>query len=79
MALEDQLLEEFSHLNPHQCKLVLDFVHSLRLKQAESPKIVEAQPGPSAYDLAQSLGLIGAFEGPSDLSHNKAYFDDFGK
>ncbi len=33
----------------------------------------------SVYDIAQRLGLIGIFDGPGDLSTNKAYFEDFGK
>jgi hypothetical protein len=33
----------------------------------------------SAYDMAQRLGLVGIFNGPGDLSTNKAYFEDFGK
>lgn len=35
--------------------------------------------GKSFYDVANDAGLVGCFVGPSDLSTNKTYFDDFGE
>ena len=36
--------------------------------------------GPSAYDIAKKMGLIGCGKGlPSDLATNKAYMEGFGR
>ena len=79
IAIEDQLLEDFRHLRPDQRKTVLDFVHFLRQRQETSHETDLEFAEESAFDLAERLGLIGVFEGPGDLSYNKAYFEDFGQ
>ena len=39
-----------------------------------------AEEGPTAYELAKKLGILGAAKGlPADLSTNKKYFRGFGK
>jgi hypothetical protein len=43
MALEDQLLEDFRHLQPEQRDMVLDFIHFLRQKQTSQANIPESQ------------------------------------
>lgn len=49
------------------------------LEQLIAPSCIDLQPGESAYDIAQRLGLIGGIRsGRADLSTNPEHMKGFG-
>ncbi len=50
------------------------------VREALEQHCANPEEGPTAYDLAKKLGVLGAAKGlPSDLSTSKKYFRGFGK
>jgi hypothetical protein len=50
------------------------------VREALADYLNKQAAGPSAYDIAKKMGLIGCAKGlPSDLSTNPAYMEGFGR
>jgi hypothetical protein len=71
---EQQLLDNFRDLPAVQQSQVVDFVEFLKAKRSAAPAI------PTGQSFLEAAGdLIGALEGPGDLSTNPKYFEGFGQ
>ena len=79
-TLKQQVLTQITAL-PESANFeeILHALRALRPKQtsAHSKKLRKQKKPVSCLDLAKPV--IGVFEGPEDLSTNKAYFEGFGE
>ncbi len=76
-ALSKQILSAVDALPDVDQQQVLDFVDFLRLKRSNHPIVLPTSPDRSFFEVAGAL--IGAGEGPGDLSTNAEYLKGYGK
>ncbi len=52
---------------------------SLVIEKANGEEKENGETGPTLFDLLDRAGLVGCVDGPTDLSTNPKYMEDFGK
>ncbi len=77
MGIEQSVLEKLRTLSPKQQQEVLDFVEFLQTKTLSREGKRPDQESEGTF-LSLTQQFVGCVEGPSDLSHNPDYLDEYG-